>query len=234
MKRNYWLLAIVFLLSTLHAQAGEWIRINQLGYLSQSKKVAVFMSEVPVEVNNYSLVDVFTGKTVRTFTSPRKTGPIGQMKSTYRLDFSTFDTPGTYYLKAETVIAAIDCERSSTFVSRGTNFDFKVVTFRTINIELATVQRPIISECNEQTVIFRQIITGFGIQCLDVEDTVFINSNILKLVVLLPNGCIKSAIINNHRRNKCTIVCYVIVLERNLSSIANVDSQISRLRLQSE
>lgn len=62
MKRNYWLLAIVFLLSTLHAQAGEWIRINQLGYLSQSKKVAVFMSEVPVEVNNYSLVDVFTGK----------------------------------------------------------------------------------------------------------------------------------------------------------------------------
>lgn len=58
------------------------------------------MSEVPVEVNNYSLVDVFTGKTVRTFTSPRKTGPIGQMKSTYRLDFSTFDTPGTYYLKA--------------------------------------------------------------------------------------------------------------------------------------
>lgn len=53
MKRNYWLLAIVFLLSTLHAQAGEWIRINQLGYLPQSKKVAVFMSEVPVEVNNY-------------------------------------------------------------------------------------------------------------------------------------------------------------------------------------
>lgn len=100
MKRNYWLLAIVFLLSTLYAQAGEWIRINQLGYLPQSKKVAVFMSEVPVEVNNYSLVDVFTGKTVRTFTFPRKTGPIGQMKSTYRLDFSTFDTPGTYYLKA--------------------------------------------------------------------------------------------------------------------------------------
>lgn len=38
MKRNYWLLAIVFLLSTLHAQAGEWIRINQLGYLPNLKR----------------------------------------------------------------------------------------------------------------------------------------------------------------------------------------------------
>ena len=45
MKSNYWLLTVIFALVALPGKAGEWIRINQLGYLPQSVKVAVFMSE---------------------------------------------------------------------------------------------------------------------------------------------------------------------------------------------
>mgnify|MGYP002236337599 FL=1 len=54
MKSNYWLLTVIFALVALPGKAGEWIRINQLGYLPQSVKVAVFMSEEGTNVGNYS------------------------------------------------------------------------------------------------------------------------------------------------------------------------------------
>lgn len=37
------------------SKAGEWIRINQLGYLPQSVKVAVFMSEEETNIENFFL-----------------------------------------------------------------------------------------------------------------------------------------------------------------------------------
>ena len=100
MKSNYWLLTVIFALVALPGKAGEWIRINQLGYLPQSVKVAVFMSEEGTNVENYSLIDAFTGKVVRTFNTTKATGKMGGIKSTYRLNFSDFTEPGTYYLKA--------------------------------------------------------------------------------------------------------------------------------------
>ena len=100
MKTYYWLLTLIFAIAALPCKADEWIRINQLGYLPQSIKVAVFMSEADTDVKEYALVDAFTGKTVRTFTSTKATGKLGGMNSTYRLDFSNFQEPGTYYLKA--------------------------------------------------------------------------------------------------------------------------------------
>ncbi|WP_321335473.1 glycoside hydrolase family 9 protein [uncultured Bacteroides sp.] len=101
MKCNRWLLIVALSAIALGAKAGEWIRINQLGYLPQSKKVAVFMSESVTDVKEYALVDAFTGKTACTFASPKATGRIGRMESTYRLDFSDFNQPGTYYLRAD-------------------------------------------------------------------------------------------------------------------------------------
>lgn len=74
MKSNYWLLTVIFALVALPGKAGEWIRINQLGYLPQSVKVAVFMSEEGTNVENYSLIDAFTGKVVRTFNTTKATG----------------------------------------------------------------------------------------------------------------------------------------------------------------
>lgn len=87
------------------AHADEWIRINQLGYLPQSVKVAVFMSDEATSVQEYALVDVFTKQTVKTFRAPQSTGEWENMKSTYRLDFSDFVQPGTYYLKAGNAVS---------------------------------------------------------------------------------------------------------------------------------
>ena len=81
-------------------QADEWIRINQLGYLPQSIKVAVFMSEEGNELNEFQLVDAYTQQVVKTFRTLKESGSIGNMKSTYRLNFSDYTVPGVYCLKA--------------------------------------------------------------------------------------------------------------------------------------
>ena len=57
------IIGLVSLLSSVSAD--EWIRINQLGYLPESPKVAVFMSEGKAAVEEYVLVEVFTGEIVK-------------------------------------------------------------------------------------------------------------------------------------------------------------------------
>lgn len=80
MKSNHWLLTVALTFIVLQVKADAWIRINQLGYLPQAVKVAVFMSEEPADIQEYALVDAFTGQTVRTFTSTKATGKMGLMK----------------------------------------------------------------------------------------------------------------------------------------------------------
>lgn len=70
MKNRKALLALSALCLALTANADEWIRINQLGYLPQSVKVAVFMSEEAVDLHEYSLIDDYTGQVVETFHAP--------------------------------------------------------------------------------------------------------------------------------------------------------------------
>ena len=95
------LLAVLLLaFFSIHAYAGSWIRINQLGYIPASTKVAVYISEDQDTVNSFELVDVFTGKTVFVSDKVRQTGSLGRMKTTCRLDFSGFKDKGAYYIKA--------------------------------------------------------------------------------------------------------------------------------------
>lgn len=77
MKNSHWLLTVLLAFIALPGKAGEWIRINQLGYLPQSIKVAVFMSEEGTNVENYTLVDAFTRKEVHTFKAAKATGKMG-------------------------------------------------------------------------------------------------------------------------------------------------------------
>ncbi|NDW13464.1 cellulase [Bacteroides sp. 214] len=101
MKLNQCLLiATLFIIASTNVKADEWIRVNQLGYLPNTKKVAVFMSEEETLVKEYTLVDAFSRKNVKTFQAPKATGKLGQMKVTYRLDFSDFNETGVYYLVA--------------------------------------------------------------------------------------------------------------------------------------
>ena len=105
MNKRSLLCAISCSILTVSVYADDWIRINQLGYLPQSKKVAVFISEEATQLDTYELVDAFTDQTVQTFTKPRATGKIGNMKASYRLDFTNFERQGTFYLKAGKAIS---------------------------------------------------------------------------------------------------------------------------------
>lgn len=91
------LLTVAALLVALLSRAEGWVRINQLGYLPEATKVAVYMgSEAPTQ---FTLVDAYTGAEVFR-ADARPTGPLGQMAATARLDFSAFQRPGAYRIVA--------------------------------------------------------------------------------------------------------------------------------------
>lgn len=93
-------MAVAMLLcSCLNAMAGEWIRVNQLGYLPLSTKVAVMMCEDKPQVKAFEIRDAFTDETVLSSNEIKATGPLGNMKATFRLDFSKLTRKGSYYVK---------------------------------------------------------------------------------------------------------------------------------------
>lgn len=102
MKKHILLVAALLVLAAAPAFSGEWIRTNQLGYLPESVKVAVYMSNDPVEISSFRVIDLFSGEVVYTSRPEdiRSTGALGQMASTYRLDFSRLETVGSYRLEA--------------------------------------------------------------------------------------------------------------------------------------
>lgn len=86
-------------LAAVQTFAGSWVRINQIGYLPEATKVAVFMSNEAVQVNGFELLDAFAGEAVWRSDAVRPMGALGQMKTTCRLDFSALKTDGAYYIK---------------------------------------------------------------------------------------------------------------------------------------
>ncbi|HEY1112205.1 MAG TPA: glycoside hydrolase family 9 protein [Chitinophagaceae bacterium] len=101
MKR---LLFLLLCMMSVYAYAQEiipsWIRINQLGYLPTSKKIAVWGSFGEDTITTFRLVDSATNKTVYTGKAGRAFGAYGPFKQTQRLDFSAFKKEGKYFLLA--------------------------------------------------------------------------------------------------------------------------------------
>jgi len=87
---------LIFLSISLSAQS--WIRINQLGYLPESVKIAVFISSEPSALKSFTLNDAVTGKIVFTGKARTYSGDEWGMKAAGRLDFSSFEKPGGYYI----------------------------------------------------------------------------------------------------------------------------------------
>jgi len=91
---------IVFLLFlALKSNCSSWIRINQLGYLPQSVKVAVFISDERLELPVFQLVEAESGKVVFEDVPVICEGAKWAMKSAARLNFSKFSKTGRYFLK---------------------------------------------------------------------------------------------------------------------------------------
>ena len=77
-----------------------WIRINLLGYKPSGVKVAVWCAKVNETLTTFELVDVATQKVVFSNSVGKSFGAYGPFIQTYRLDFSSYNKPGKYFLKA--------------------------------------------------------------------------------------------------------------------------------------
>ena len=101
MKRFFPVL-IIFLSFISHSQPqlNAWIRINQLGYVPNGIKVAVWCSKDQYSISNWQLVDAKTNKIVYEGNAGKAFGAYGPFSQTCRLDFSSFNKPGRYYLQA--------------------------------------------------------------------------------------------------------------------------------------
>lgn len=78
----------------------SWIRINRLGYIPAAKKVAVWCSKENNAISKFQLIDSTTNKAVFTGAAGKAFRSYGPYTQSYRLNFSTFVKPGTYYLQA--------------------------------------------------------------------------------------------------------------------------------------
>ncbi len=101
MNRVLSLLILLVCAFQAFAQENSWIRINQLGYLPDNKKVAVWVTKGNKGIKKFSLIDKNNNKAVYTGKSGKQFGQYGPFQLGYRLDFSKFNKNGEYYLLAD-------------------------------------------------------------------------------------------------------------------------------------
>ncbi len=101
-RKITWILSVLFSFACATAQDTDsaWIRINQLGYTPGGVKAAVYGTKGNGTIRSFELIDSATGKKVLGKTAGRSMGSYGPFLQTWRLNFSSFTKPGTYYLKA--------------------------------------------------------------------------------------------------------------------------------------
>lgn len=109
-KNLLWTVAIMLLLFSGSLVAKDkqntWIRINQLGYAPASIKVAVLGAKLDkAGIANFELIDASTNKSVYTKRVGKNFGKYGPFISSYRLDFSDYKRPGSYFIKAGTAVS---------------------------------------------------------------------------------------------------------------------------------
>ncbi|WP_297095999.1 glycoside hydrolase family 9 protein [uncultured Draconibacterium sp.] len=97
-KRAFLSFVLVFVAASVFAQQ-KVIRINQLGYLPQSVKVAVFLSTEAEIAEQFQVFDALNDKMVYEAKVKPVDGSEWGMETAFRLDFSSVTKVGGYYLK---------------------------------------------------------------------------------------------------------------------------------------
>lgn len=97
--QKFILLFLVFLTQIPVTGQSAWVRINQLGYLPNSVKVAVFISQDEIISSDFQVKEQKNGRIL--FTGKGITANAGRwgMKTAARLNFSGLETPGEYYIE---------------------------------------------------------------------------------------------------------------------------------------
>ncbi|KQN34462.1 cellulase [Pedobacter sp. Leaf41] len=103
------MLFIIFSLFSFRDKNPEqsWIRINLLGYPVNGSKVAVWASKSDQTPALFELIDEKTKKVVYTSLNVKPFGAYGPFKQTARINFSGFDKPGRFYIKADGVLSPL-------------------------------------------------------------------------------------------------------------------------------
>ena len=93
----------LILFSTLAAPAfsiDAWIRINNLGYVPDASKKAIFVAERPKKISVFTIHDALTNKQLFKSSNIAHWGAFGNFADTYIFDFSDFKMEGAFYIKA--------------------------------------------------------------------------------------------------------------------------------------
>ncbi|MDO9155532.1 MAG: glycoside hydrolase family 9 protein, partial [Sediminibacterium sp.] len=108
MKRLLLIVCMMVILgSNLMALDSSWIRINQLGYLPNGSKVAVFGSKSVSTISSFQLINASTNQVVFQAAAGKNFGVYGPFKTSYRLNFSSVSISGKYYLKVGSVVSPV-------------------------------------------------------------------------------------------------------------------------------
>lgn len=92
-------LCFMFLCTTMLLAQTSWVRVNQLGYLPDSKKVAVFISQNEVKAVLFQLKDSKSNKVVFSGSGIVANAERWGMKKALRLNFSDYAKNGSYYVE---------------------------------------------------------------------------------------------------------------------------------------
>lgn len=105
--KKFFLLLFILLQQSASAQSNSWIRINQIGYLTESFKVAVLLNKDQIIPDNFYIKDALTEKIIYESDKVESCGEVWSFTSTFRLDFSDFSIPGAYFIECKGVKSPI-------------------------------------------------------------------------------------------------------------------------------
>ncbi|MDR3339774.1 MAG: glycoside hydrolase family 9 protein, partial [Candidatus Symbiothrix sp.] len=103
MKKNYFLLLCLLCTIATYGQNKSWVRINQVGYLPESTKVAVFIAEKETKDFSFEVKEATNNRTVLKGAGVVANAERWGMKQALRLPFSEVKKNGKYYVECNGV-----------------------------------------------------------------------------------------------------------------------------------
>ena len=101
MKTITTFLLLLVSINFVSAQQQSWIRVNQLGYLPDGKKVLVWVSKQERNIKSFEVLDAATNKVVYRSKVNKIFGKYGPFTKGARLDISAVKKAGNYYVKTD-------------------------------------------------------------------------------------------------------------------------------------
>lgn len=116
MKKYPFFLFMMILLVIPASGAESWIRINQLGYLPEDNKKALFISESELKITSFTLFDALTDEPAITLNTVKPFGVFNKFQTNYELDFSSFRKEGAFYMKTGNTLSPVFYINSNIYV----------------------------------------------------------------------------------------------------------------------